>query len=97
MRLSPLVRRLRRSLGVRMRSALAAGLVVAVASVLAGGVLLVTARGILLDNVNTAADDRAGQVAAALATGDTATLAGVLRPTPRERAGRRTSVRPSPR
>jgi signal transduction histidine kinase len=79
------MRRLRRRLGVRMRSALAAGLVVAVASVLAGGVLLVTARGILLDNVNTAANDRAGQVAAALAAGDTTTLSAALRPSARER------------
>jgi signal transduction histidine kinase len=85
MRLPSIVRRLRRRLGVRMRSALAAGLVVAVASVLAGGVLLVTARGILLDNINTAANDRAGQVAAALADGDSATLAAALRPSARER------------
>jgi signal transduction histidine kinase len=69
-----------------MRSALAAGLVVAVVSVLAGGVLLVTARGILIDNVNTAATDRAAQVAAALADGNTAGLAAALRPSARDRA-----------
>ncbi|MDT5034413.1 MAG: hypothetical protein QOC94_4584, partial [Actinoplanes sp.] len=68
-----------------MRSALAAGLVVAVASVLAGGVLLVTARGILIDNVNTAANDRAGQVATALSGNDAAALTAALRPSPRER------------
>jgi signal transduction histidine kinase len=68
-----------------MRSALAAGLVVAVVSVLAGCVLLITARGILLDNVNTAANDRATQVAAALAGSDQNTLAAALRPSPRER------------
>jgi signal transduction histidine kinase len=69
-----------------MRSALAAGAVVAVASVLAGGVLLVTARGILLDNVNAAANDRAGQVVAALGDGDAVALAAALRPSARERA-----------
>ena len=68
-----------------MRSALAAGVVVAVASVLAGGVLLVTARGILLDNVNATANDRAGQVAAALGDGDSEALAAALRPSARER------------
>jgi signal transduction histidine kinase len=68
-----------------MRSALAAGFVVAVASVLAGIVLLITARGILLDNVNTAANDRAGQVAAALAGNDQNTISAALRPSPRER------------
>jgi signal transduction histidine kinase len=72
--------RLRLRLGVRMRSALAAGLVVAVASVLAGVVLLVTARGILLDNVNTAATDRATQVAAALTGGDASALESALHP-----------------
>jgi signal transduction histidine kinase len=85
MRQPAIVARLRRRLGVRMRSALAAGFVVAVASVLAGGVLLVTARGILIDNVNTAANDRAGQVATALSTGDAAALTTALRPSPRER------------
>ena len=64
------VERVRRRLGVRLRSALAAGLVVAVASVLAGVVLLFTARGILMDNVNTAANVRVTQVAAALREGD---------------------------
>jgi signal transduction histidine kinase len=68
-----------------MRSALAAGLVVAVASVFAGGALLVTARGILLDNINTAATDRAAQVAAAQGNGDTAALTAELRPSARER------------
>jgi len=79
-----LVKRLRRRLGVRMRSALAAAGVVAVTSVLAGGVLLVTARSILLDNVESAADDRATQVVAAL-HGTGADLATVLRPSARER------------
>jgi signal transduction histidine kinase len=72
--------RLRRRLGVRMRSALAAGLVVAVASLLAGGVLLVTARGILIDNVSAAAADRAGQVSAALTARDESALESALRP-----------------
>ncbi len=75
---------LRRRLGVRLRSALAAAVVVAVASLMAGGVLLVTARGILLDNVNTAADDRAAQVAAAL-KGDSSDLTTLLRPSARDR------------
>ena len=69
--------------GVRMRSALAAALVVAVVSVLAGIVLLVTARGILIGNADTAARDRAAQVAAALASGADPT--SLLRPTARER------------
>jgi signal transduction histidine kinase len=85
MRQPAIVARLRRRLGVRMRSALAAGFVVAVASVLAGGVLLVTARAILLDNVNSAANDRAGQVTAALSGDDAAALAAALRPSARER------------
>jgi signal transduction histidine kinase len=79
-----LVERLRRRLGVRMRSALAAAGVVAVASVLAGGVLLGTARGILLDNVNSAANDRAGQVVAAL-DGSAGDLTAVLRSSARAR------------
>jgi signal transduction histidine kinase len=78
--------RLRRRVGVQLRSALAAALVVGVASLLAGGVLLVIARGILLDNVTSAANDRAAQVAAAVAGGDSAALAATLRPSPRERA-----------
>jgi signal transduction histidine kinase len=77
--------RLRRRLGVQMRSALAAALVVGVASLLAGAVLLVIARGILLDNVNAAANDRAAQVAAAIARDDGADLVATLRPSPRER------------
>jgi signal transduction histidine kinase len=68
-----------------MRSALAAGAVVAVVSVLAGGILLVTARGILIDNVNTAVNDRVGQVIAAVSDGNAAALAAVLRPSARER------------
>jgi signal transduction histidine kinase len=63
-----------------MRSALAAGVVVAVASLLAGVVLLVTARGVLIDNVNTAATDRANQLSTALTSGDTSALAAALRP-----------------
>ena len=89
MPISAILRRIwpwvRRRLGVRMRSALAAGLVVAVVSVLAGGVLLVTARGILVDNINTAANDRAGQVAAALAGGDAGALDAALRSSARQR------------
>jgi signal transduction histidine kinase len=77
------VNSLRRRLGVRLRSALAAAVVVAVASLLAGGVLLVTARGILLDNISTAANDRAAQVAAALETGSDLTT--LLRPSARDR------------
>jgi signal transduction histidine kinase len=74
---------LRRRLGVRLRSALAAAVVVAIASLLAGAVLLVTARSILLDNVNTAADDRATQIAAGLTAG--ADLTTLLRPSARDR------------
>src|ERR1700754_3353334 len=77
---TPLVVRLRRRLGVRMRSALAAGAVVAVASLLAGGVLLLTAHGVLVDNVNTAANDRATQLSTALASGDGSALRAALRP-----------------
>ncbi|WP_438865769.1 phosphatidylglycerol lysyltransferase domain-containing protein [Paractinoplanes atraurantiacus] len=62
-----------------MRSALAAGVVVAVASIIAGGILLVTARGLLLDDVRSAADDRADQVAAAVASGDKFALRFALR------------------
>ncbi|GAA2642701.1 sensor histidine kinase [Paractinoplanes durhamensis] len=71
--------------GVRLRSALAAATVVAIASLLAGGVLLVVARSILLDNINTAADDRAAQVAASLA-GGSSDLTTLLRPTARDRS-----------
>jgi len=78
--------RIKRRLGVRMRSALAAAAVVAVAAVLAGGALLVTARGILIDNVNTAANDRAGQVVEAVKAGGADDLAALLRPSTRERA-----------
>jgi signal transduction histidine kinase len=79
-----MLERLRRRLGVRLRSALAAAVVVAVTSLLAGGVLLVVARGILLDNVNTAADDRAGQVAASL-KGGASDVTALLRPSARDR------------
>ncbi|BFU45693.1 sensor histidine kinase [Krasilnikovia sp. MM14-A1004] len=71
--------------GVRMRSALAAAAVVAVASALSGGALLAITRQILLDNVNTAAQDRTGQVAAAVRGTDPNALAAVLRPGPRQR------------
>jgi len=74
---------LRRRLGVRLRSALAAAVVVAIASLLAGGVLFATARGVLLDNINTAANDRAAQIAAALKTGTDLTT--LLRPSARDR------------
>ncbi|MFF5291060.1 sensor histidine kinase [Paractinoplanes globisporus] len=74
---------LRRRLGVRLRSALAAAVVVAIASLLAGGVLFITARSILLDNVNTAANDKAAQIAAALKAGTD--LSTLLRPTARDR------------
>jgi signal transduction histidine kinase len=77
--------RLRRRLGVKMRSALAAALVVGVASLLAGVVLLIIARGILLGNVKAAANERAAQVAAAIAENDVAELDAALRPSPRER------------
>jgi signal transduction histidine kinase len=74
---------LRRRLGVRLRSALAAALVVAVASLLAGGVLLIVARGLLIDDVNSAVDDRASRLAAALAGGG-ADLPALLRPSARD-------------
>ncbi|KUL24416.1 sensor histidine kinase [Actinoplanes awajinensis] len=76
---------LRRRLGVRMRSAIAAGIVVIVASLGVGAILLVTARGILLDNVTTAANDRAAQVTTALTSGNTGALEVALRTS---RAGR---------
>jgi signal transduction histidine kinase len=60
--------RLRRRLGVRMRSALAAALVVAAASVLTGVALVITARYLLLDNVNQNVTQRADQTTAQLAT-----------------------------
>ncbi|NMO53722.1 HAMP domain-containing protein [Actinoplanes sp. TBRC 11911] len=63
-----------------MRSALAAGVVVAVASLLAGGVLLLTAHGVLVDNVNTAAGDRATQLSTAMAAGDASAVTAALRP-----------------
>src|SRR3954454_7505718 len=74
---------IRRRLGVRLRSALAAAVVVAIASLLAGAVLLVTARSILLDNISTAANDRATQIAAGLKTGSDLTT--LLRPSARDR------------
>ena len=74
----------RRRLGVRLRSALAAAAVVAVASLLAGGVLLIVVRSVLIDNVNSAADDRAAQVASELRGGDS-DLSSLLRPSARER------------
>jgi signal transduction histidine kinase len=73
MRPAGMTERLRRGLGVRMRSALAAGVVVAVASVLAGAVLLVTARGILLDNITTSANDRLAQAVTAVHTSQSIT------------------------
>ncbi|WP_433306168.1 HAMP domain-containing sensor histidine kinase [Actinoplanes sp. CA-030573] len=74
---------LRRRLGVRLRSALAAAVVVAIASLLAGVALFVIARIILLDNVTAVANDKAAQVAAAVTGGSD--LAGLLRPSARER------------
>ncbi|MGX6607320.1 sensor histidine kinase [Micromonosporaceae bacterium Da 78-11] len=85
MRTVAVVQRFKRRLGVRLRSALAAAVVVAVASLLAGGILLITARGILLDNITTAATDRAGQVVAVLQGGDD-DLAALLRPSARDRS-----------
>ncbi|MFI6070636.1 sensor histidine kinase [Actinoplanes sp. NPDC051343] len=76
-------RRLAARLGVRLRSALAAAVVVAVASLIAGAVLLIIARGILVNNVNTAVDDRASRLAAALAGGG-ADLSSLLRPSARD-------------
>ncbi|GAB1644127.1 sensor histidine kinase [Krasilnikovia sp. MM14-A1259] len=77
--------RVRPRFGVRMRSALAAAAVVAVASALSGAALLVITRQILLDNVSTAAQDRAVQVTTAVRDTDPGTLTAVLRPGPRER------------
>ena len=78
-----MVRRFRRRLGVRLRSALAAAVVVVVATLLTGGVLLITARKVLLNNITAAATDRATQVAAGLRAGDD--LTALLRPSARER------------
>lgn len=77
--------RLRRRLGVRLRSALAAALVVVAAALLAGAVLLIVAHGILLDNVTAAAGDRVAQVATEVADDD-GDLATDLRRAPWERA-----------
>jgi signal transduction histidine kinase len=82
---APVLRRIQRRLGVRMRSALAAAAVVAVVSVLAGVALLFTARSILISNATEAATDRASQVAASLSAGDTASLSAALRPSARDR------------
>jgi signal transduction histidine kinase len=84
MRELAVVRRFKRRLGVRLRSALAAAVVVVVASLLAGGVLLITARSVLLDNILTAATDRAGQVVTAV-QGNDDDLTALLRPSARER------------
>ncbi len=79
-----MVRRFKRRLGVRLRSAVAAAIVVVVASLLAGGVLLITARSVLKDNIMTAATDRATQVATAVQRGDD--LSVLLRPSARDRS-----------
>jgi hypothetical protein len=55
-----MLQRLRRRLGLRLRSAPASAVVVAVTLLLAGGMLLVVSRGILLDNINAAALDGLG-------------------------------------
>src|SRR4051794_32389740 len=80
----PMFASLRRRLGVRLRSALAAVVVVAAASVIAGVVLLATARQVLLANANAAANDKLGQVAAAVENGTD--LTALLRPSVREHA-----------
>ncbi|HTF09257.1 MAG TPA: HAMP domain-containing protein, partial [Asanoa sp.] len=66
--------------GIRVRSALAAAAVVACAVVLAGIGMGLATRATLTGNLDAAATERAGQVAAALQTGDTAQLAETLRP-----------------
>ena len=86
MPLSEILRRMRRPMGVRMRSALAAGLVVAVVVVLAGGLLLITARSVLMNTITTTATDRANQIGALLTEGNQAALTAALRPTARERS-----------
>ncbi|MGX6607578.1 sensor histidine kinase [Micromonosporaceae bacterium Da 78-11] len=83
MRELAVVRRFKRRLGVRLRSALAAAVVVVVASLLSGVVLLITARTVLLNNITAAATDRAAQVVTALQGGDD--LTALLRPSARER------------
>ncbi|MGW4946893.1 sensor histidine kinase [Actinoplanes sp. NPDC004185] len=83
MRELAVVRRFKRRLGVRLRSALAAAVVVVVASLLSGGVLLIIARTVLLNNITAAATDRATQVVGALRGGDD--LSTLLRPSARER------------
>lgn len=77
--------RVRRRLGVRMRSALAAAFVVAVASILSGIALVVAAQLILLDNVDQSNNQRAAQVAAAVGQSDGASLTAAIRPSPRDR------------
>jgi signal transduction histidine kinase len=77
--------RLRRRLGIQLRSALAAAMVVAFASVLTGVAFVAAAHLILLDNVRQSAGQRAAQVAAAVGNTSTASLTAALRPSPRDR------------
>lgn len=78
------VDRLRRRLGVRMRSALAAALVVAAASVLTGVALAITAHYILLDTVDQNATQRADQIAAQLASNGLEDSSPVTNTSPRD-------------
>src|SRR4051794_39151803 len=77
--------RLRRRLGVRMRSAPAAATVVAVASVLTRVAFVVAAPFFLVDNVDQSASQRAGQVAAALGASGGADPTAAIHPSPRDR------------
>jgi signal transduction histidine kinase len=80
----PLRDRLRRRLGVRLRSALAAAAVVAVALLVAGVVVVSATRATLTSNIDASATQRAGEVAAALAVGGDVGLAQTVRPGPGE-------------
>ncbi|MCW2642409.1 MAG: integral rane sensor signal transduction histidine kinase [Dactylosporangium sp.] len=75
---------LRGRLGVRLRSALAAAAVVAVALLVAGLVVVSITRAALTSNVDAAATQRAGEVAAALTAGRDAGLRSALRSPPGE-------------
>lgn len=74
----------RRRLGVRLRSALAAAAVVAVALGVSAVAFIYTARVTLIGNVDATASERAGEVAAAVTSGDRERVRETLRSTPSE-------------
>src|SRR5689334_5690095 len=76
--------RLRRRLGIRLRSALAAASVVAVALAVAAVAVVVIMQTTLTRGVDGAVTQRANEVAAAVATGDSARIGLAVRPAPGE-------------